>query len=344
MIKKLLLIFVILLQISCANNKEDNTNKQTKDTTMNSNILLNKPIFKIRVEKENTELFITLNGEKIYTSYNKRIDMFEYPVNLYLTSGENILKVKMLSDTKEQKELDKNAYAKVSLLVYDANKTKHTISQVIYTNQDILNSTKEGSYNSKDEFKEDKENGDVKISKTTIKKYEETRTTRPYKTYELTQKINLQTPFPRWKFLDSDDILDYNFYNITMDNYYKLKERDDIVALYKFVKHIRDSIEKKDIKSIIDLFDERNKETEIAYYYDKNHTKNELYELLVNDANDEDQDMLAWNPKKLWFYISEGGKTITIKNAIKFKDKNEEIYNFYTIHFRYENGSWIITR
>ena len=364
MIKKLILIFVILLQISCTDNNEKtiNTNKTSntknnniKETIVNTNILKHKPYYTLKIYDVNTKIFITLNGETIFDDYRLDEDNLEMPVNHYMTSGENILKVKFLASKRDNLTLSKNAYAKVELRVKTAgiyDKKSQIVTAIEFDNSKekledkIKDSKKDGLYNSYNSFnliKED-EISDVNISNTNIKILDETRTGSAYKGYTVSQNINLQVPFPRWKFLDSDDIMEGNYYHLSDDEYYKLlktKKIQDIYALQEKLFHL---IQDKKIDEVMPYFKERSHEMDIAMYKEKGYYENLVRKRLTDDVNDDNRVMLPWNPKKKYFYVSEGAKTLQITKSIIFNNKTHDGSTEYPIHFRYQEGKWIITR
>ena len=356
MLKKII-IFVLMVQIAYST--------QLGDKKL-INILKNKPYFTVSIDKTDVKIFVTLNGQTVYKGYILEPVITQIPVNAEMTSGENILEVKLLKNQRDDPDsyLDKNTKASVKLQVKQSGNFEDeplTISEILFINENgtfdekidknvtlhllnkVKNSTRAGRYNSNDNFTA-KEDGDVIISDTTIKILDENRTTEPYKTYVLRQSIYLYTPFPRWKFLDSDDIYtDGNFYNITLDNFYKLKDTPMIKELYALQEKIYNAFKNKDIKSIIDMFDERSEEIDLAFYREKGYTKQDLYESLVEDSNNPDIELLPFEREHLYFYITENSKTIYIKQALAFNYKGGGSSN-YPIHWRYQNGKWIITR
>ena len=126
-----------------------------------------------------------------------------------------------------------------------------------------------------------------------------------------------------------------------MDNFFELKKTPLIQGAYILQKKIHKALKNKDLDSIIDLFVERSAEMDIALYREKGFTKQDLYDSFKEELNDKNFTLINWLEPKLFFYISPGGKTLFIKNAIVFNGGGSITYHMY---FRYENGSWIITR
>ena len=340
MLKKLFLLLILLLSISLIANEKG-------DKKMES-ILENKPSFTIRMESQYANFIVTLNGVTVYNGTDGTPITLEMPVNHLITSGDNELKVQLLAWDDTNYKLHKDLLCKVSLRVKkfgEFDKKPITISKIIYDNKKenpLSDSTQKGAYSSINNFKLDK-NGDVIVSDIKQKKL----TSYQWDKVEgvmLSQIINLKTPFPRWKFLDSEKIINTRFDELTKNEYYTLRQRADIKELYKAYKRIYDALEKKDVDSIIDLFDERNKEMDIAMYHNKPYYKKRLYEALKKDVNDNNRELLKWNESEMYFFIEENGKLIYIDGAITFNDKDGSTNTSYPILFRKENGKWIISR
>jgi len=337
MLQKILFALILFTQIGCTQNKGE--------PTMQS-ILTHKPYFTVNINVVNTKIVINLNGESIYTSFNKRPKHLVVPVNHLMISGENVLEVKLLAFKRDNLTLSPKAEVTVTLQVADVEKLNTppvAISQIVYAKASTIDSSIEGTYNSLYNFKADK-NGDVKISRLLTEKLSKPRITEEVRGISLTQNVTLQTPFPRWSFLDSDNIVEGNFYDMNRKAYDTLRKRKDIEVVYQIHQRIYDALQRKDVDSIIDLFDERNQEMDIAMYEPKGYYKNLLYKRLKEDVNNNTRNMLKFIPNKRFFYISEGGKTLYIRSAIVFNNNAKDGSTNYPVLFRKEKGKWIITR
>ena len=341
MVKKIFVLMVVVLGSVLVCGEEQEGKK------MNS-ILEDKPSFSVRMETEYSNFIVTLNGVKVFKELGGSPTILEVPVNHLMTSGDNELKVQLIAWDDTDYKLHKELLCKVSLRVKkydDFSIEPKTISTITYNNKQekaLKISSLEGKYNSKKDFLLD-EKGDVIISDLE---------TSPLTFYQgdkiagvsLTQNINLETPFPRWKFLDSENIIEKRYDELSNDEYNKLRERADIKVLYQTYKKIHDTLKERNVDSIIDLFDERNEEMDIAMYYQsKPYYKNKIYKNLKENVNDKERELLKWSEKK-YFFISENGKLIYVSGAIKFADKDRSTYTRYPLVFRKEKDKWIITR
>jgi len=338
MLRKLWLTLVFLTLQCPANMKEDNKTMQS--------ILMNKPYYTLNIETDNSDVFITMNGELVFKQFDRGPHRIEVPVSQWMINGKNTLDIKLLASKHDNLTMHPKTEAKVTLLlkeggVYD--KPSQIVSQVIYKDKSIENSSEEGKYASFDDFKPHNE-GDIEISKTEVKFLSVNRTGSTYKIVELTQSITLETPFPRWKFMDSDNIIDGNYYDLDRAAYNKLRKRKDIEEIYQIHLDLYNALQRKDLKSVIPLFSERNSEMEIAMYKEKGYYENAIYDSLKRNVNDPEMEMLEFLPHKRFFYISEGGKTLYIRRAVVFNRKDGQGRESYDLLFRKEKGKWILTR
>jgi hypothetical protein len=54
--------------------------------------------------------------------------------------------------------------------------------------------------------------------------------------------------------------------------------------------------------------------------------------------------MLVFEPEKDFFFISEGGKTLYIRQFMVFNDNKYNTSANFKLLFRRQNGQWILTR
>jgi len=337
MIKNILISIIMLIQFGYA---EDKGEQKMIDP------LMDKPFYMVKIDAVNTNIVVTLNGEEVFSDFTKSQKLLEVPVNQYMTSGENILKVYLMLWESDTKNSIKNAEAKISLRVkkfevFDVEPI--TVSQIIYVKGNMEKSTLDGTYNSSKNFVLDKE-GNVLISKVDKELLPKTWTGDKIKGFELEQTITLDTPFPRWKFLDSENIIDSNGYYVDFTTYKSLRKTKDMEGLFTLHQEIYHALKNKNIPFVVDLFTERNKELEIALYKPEGYYKKLLTKRFTDNVNDSSLEMFPFLKDKRYFFISEGGKTLSIRNAVVFNDKNGNGSTSYKILFRKEKGKWILTR
>lgn len=340
-LKKLLLFMMVLFTMEVVG--EEQGEKKMKS------VLQDNPNFTIRMETEYANFIVTLNGTKVYNGIDGSAMVLEIPVNQLITSGDNELKVQLIAWDDMEYKLHKELLCKISLRVKkhgDMSVEPKTISSINYNSKkdNVLEASRaEGKYNSEKSFMLDKD-GDVKI---------ESINQKLLTLYQgdkiggvmLSQTIKLKTPFPRWKFLDSENIIDGRYDELLNHEYDTLRERNDIKKLFITYKKIYDALEKKDLDFIIDLFDERNNEMDRAMYHnEESYYKNRLYEKLKENVNDSARELLKWNESKMYFFIEENSKLIYIDGAIAFNDKTGSTSTSYPILFRKAKDKWIISR
>ncbi|NOR55400.1 MAG: hypothetical protein GQ531_04270 [Sulfurovum sp.] len=330
MIKKILLNIIVLMQFIYAQNQGDEKME---------NILMNKPFYTLKINAVNTKIVITLNGELVFEDFDRSQKLLDLPVNQFMQSGDNTLEVKLLSFKRDNLVLHPKTEATVALEVKESGKfdiKPIKVSQISYMNGDTSNSTKDGSYPINQE--------EIKISKLSQQTIDGLWTGETVKGIGLKQVIQLKTPFPRWKFLDSEKIMEENYNYIDNETYAKFRKRSDIEELYKLHEQIHDAVKRKDIDWIIKLFSERNEELEIALYKPKGYYKKDLIDSFNENINDVNNELLALSKEKSYFFVSEDGKTIYLRNGLLFNDTKVGGSTTYKILFRKENGKWILTR
>ena len=105
----------------------------------------------------------------------------------------------------------------------------------------------------------------------------------------------------------------------------------------------------KNIDKIIELFSERNRELDAAYYYKPGTMKVKLSVSLTEAVNNPELKLSDLKTEYLGVYISSGRKLISLKrdgaqSAIGFDDENSGGSDRYDIIYRKKNGKWLITR
>ena len=331
-----ILLFTILWQSIYADKIGERMEK--------SSILMDRPYYTVRIGAVNVNIVVTLNGERVFADFTTWQQFLELPVNHLMTSGENRLEVKLLSYEEEEFKIKPKAQAFVALRVKragDYSSKPLLITEISYDKGDI-NAASEGSYDSKEGMKRSNA-GDVKISKLEQKRIDGIWTGERVKGLWFTQTVTLQTPFPRWKFLDSQKLYDGNFMlDVDDDEYEELKKRKDIQELYALIDKIQKRLQAKDTDWVADLFKERNEESDIAFYKERGYYDRTIRKGLKELVNDPEYEIFI--PKDPPFYISEGGRTIMIRSSISYNRKKGRGNQRYDILFRRENGKWILTR
>jgi len=342
MIKTILLFLTLLTLHACADNT---TNKQTTPqgapmVKTRAEIFGEKPIYKLRINSEGVAVKARINGTEVhFGGYNTRA---LETVNSLITSHDNTMSLMLISE-----KLDPKARAKLTLEVYAGG--KHFILNSIYVDLSQKNITQgstpahEYSYDAKKGLVRDIK-GKIEVGKTTVEKFNSYRGEKA-DILNVTQSFSLPTPFPRWKFLDSQDIIDfdYDFYK-EETQYEALKKSPKIQALYALDKKIRDALKAKEPEKVIDLFQERFEENAHAYYDTPQELKQLLFDDFTTTVNDPDNELVEWKGDELYFVIEENRKLAFLRK-IQFYNKKTKIYHGYAIKYRLnKEGEWVITK
>ena len=315
-------------------------------------MLKNKPYYTIDIEKENVKIYVTFNGQEVFEKYTNAYEAIVKPANHWITSGDNKLEVQLMAYDRDNLTLKPNAWAKVKLKLNtfdDRTKKPIVISEIIFDNsqktikEKLSSSTKSASYNSNNDFKLDNENGDIKISDIQVNEYDGHRTAERVKSTILTQNINLYTPFPRWKFLDSTEIFDGNYYHLSDEQYEELRKREDIQEVYNLQATIFNLIKSKNVEGVLDYLEERSNEMDRALYFKKGYYRDLFYRRVSEDIKEFGDNMLQFDDD-FYFYISEDGKTLYIQQAIVFTGKGMGSSSYPMLFRKTKDNQWVITR
>jgi len=346
--RRLLIAMTVLFSIhACADNT---TNKQTTSTTpqgvpmikTRAEIFGEKPIYKIRIRAQNAEVVAKINGVTIYENFSGERAFALETVNSLITSHDNTMSI-TLSD--EQK-ISPKAGACATLEVYAGGK-HYVLNRVcidMSQKEKTIDSTPahEYSYDAKKGLVRDIK-GKIEVGETILKPETMYRSEKQ-DGLKAVQSFSLPTPFPRWKFLDAHEIIDYDINYISDQEYNKLKKSPKIQALYALDKKIRDALKAKEPEKIIDLFQERFEEDAHAYYDTSQSLKQEFLNNWIEFVNNPNKEFIERKGDELYFVIEENKKLAWLK-SIAFYDKESKIYSHFRIKYRLnKQGEWVITK
>jgi len=300
--------------------------------------------YRLELKTEGIRYNAMVNGITVQKDPKGRPLTVEIPVGQFLRTGKNTLDLRLYpwdeTDTINSRE---DSCISLTLKMHREDREDLggiIISELKYTAADAINSTgfenstPEGRYKFTDKLILNGD-GDYKISSVNIEELDFFEGA-----IEITQEVNMETPYPVWEFFKSsnipklDEMSDEEFENNFMP------------SIFKKYELIHDALKRKDIDSIMPLFEERNKELEIAFYYEKG-----TYEKMLRAAFQEefDDNMLLKDLDINYSraVISLHGNLVKLGESspiIKFYDKEETIFNGYDIFFRKEGDDWIISR
>ena len=315
------------------------------DKKVQENILLNKDIqYSLRIEGGSTKIQVYINDVNIYFDYSRGNFSINYPVNKFIRTGKNEIKFKLNANKDQDYKLDKKSNVKVELLVKNfKTREEYVVSTLKYTESQenkTIGSTVEGKYSSLNNFVMDKK-GNVQVDIPIIESYS-TKFGNIVGGVIVSQNVYFETAYPKWKFLDSEDIIEKRMELYTIEELIKFKERPDIKELYNIYTKIHTALKNKNAESIIDMFEERNTETDIAWNDKEGSAKASLLEGLKDASEDDNNEIIEFIHEKRAYFIEDNLKLIYIP-AISWNKKTGGSREF-TMRFRRENGKWILTR
>ncbi len=338
---KLTMVLALLSLSACAKNNTSHTS--TKGTNMDKQTFGEKPIYKLRIEALNAKVIAKINGVEVYHNFSGTQAFALETVNDYITSGDNNISM-TLSDDK----LKPNVKGRIRLEVTSSrNGKRYTLTTLSY-DLSIKDHTKEATPPGFYRFEEDKgmvadQHGKMVIGKI-ITQAETMYQTTKQDGIKATQTFSVPTPYPRWRFLDSQDIIDFDINYISMDAYKKLKNSPKIKALYAIDAKLRQALRDKKPQGVIDLFSERFEEDGIAFYDTPQNMKKILLDDFIEVVNNPNKELIEYKGDDLYFVIEENRKLAWLR-PIEYYDKKTGLYKSYNIMFRLnKQGEWVITR
>ena len=313
--------------------------------TMDTVTFGENPIFKLDIEAENVEIIVLINGVEIYTDFTAGYASMRYTIHDYLNSGDNEITVKLLTSEDSNYKFLKDARCKVYLNAYSSDlKTSYDLNQIVYEHdakEPLAKSTPFGSYRLDKGLKADV-NGKIFVDKVTsepITTYRESKSGGVI----LRQKFYMTNPFPRWKYMDSDDILDRSYDNLSTKEYKALQKSPRIQALYDLDFKIRQAIKAKDLTYLKNLFKERTEESAKAFYGDAENVLEEFMKRFGEKVTQSEFELTSWTEEEHYFIVEENRKLARLR-SISFKSKKTGLFHIYQMKYRYEKGEWILTR
>jgi len=306
-------------------------------------ILQKQPVFSVKINTFGVKYILKINGITLLreTSSDGQLTT-TLPVNHWMKSGDNTMEVEIRPPAKGALY---NPSAKLEFeLLINENRTPHavfSIANILISgssandNQTLLSSAS-GKYDSADNFNPSK-NGDVVVSDILVDKIEKYEGGLIFK-----RNLNVISSLPLWSFFNSDDIPDYD--SMSDEDYYK-----ELDTLLKEYLKVQEAIENNTVSNVIDMFDERNSETDTAFYLSPGETKQGIFESLEAVANDDGIELLPLTRKKVIFTIEKNRKLVRlsrkgVKAAIALNFKDGSGSQRYEMYFRIEDGKWILTR
>ena len=307
-----------------------------------------KPSYRLNIEGFGNMTEAFFNGCKVFYDFSRSQFATSYPINNYVTTGENELMVRLVAPKKLNYRFNPKGWFKVYLEVRDAKGRWQRLGGIVYNasaKEPLGGSAPEGYYTLEAGrgYKAVALPAEAEVSKVTVE-HKEKRNRVKINTKEFIQTLIFPTPFPRWKFLDSEDIEEDDIEVLTSAEYEKLRKSPKMQKLYDAYEEILSLIKERKYEKAVNKFDERIGE----YAYAWRDTKNALKQSLINKfrtlSDDPNYELVPLDRTKKYFFIEENRKLAYIPSAIKFKKKGVAFQRIFNAKFRWDGKEWILTR
>jgi DNA-binding transcriptional ArsR family regulator len=319
-------------------------------------LLQKKPVFELKVDVFGAAHFIKINGTIIlYDFADEGQISVVLPVNNWLRSGENTFGFD-LYPPDPGKPFNPGSYVRVALIVHELSEPEkvYTLATLNFSDIEDANqshtskSSPSNTFSSSKGFIPDR-SGDVRVYDVVSKPRPKEDDFEGAMTFE--RKISIPNSLPLWAFFNSVEMEDYTNLYHTDENKYD----EAMMPLFSVYKKIYDALEKKEFESILPMFEERNRETDLAFYREPGTTAARMLESLQNtikDLNDNNSELLDLNIPSVSYHLEANKKIVSLRRSgldqaiiLNYINKKEGLGSkSYPLFFRYQNGKYILTR
>ncbi len=309
------------------------------------NPLKNKPYFTMDINGFGTMVLADVNGVNAYLNYDNQGQVTtSLPVNHMMSPEDNYINLIILPDSPGA-SMNPSANVEITLKVSTiANRANSVpIASIKFEGHHgdpdsyIKNSSPSGEFDPASNMQK-ASSGDVMVKNITHAEVPVYEGAIIY-----TRKFRIPNTLPRWAFFDSDDEFPSPFDLNTEE-----EENALIIELFPEYKKIHDALKKKELSSIMPLFEERSREIDAAFYFDQGTTQAKLEFALSEAINNKDYRLLDLEQDMVGVSIEDNRKLVSLKRgdkcAIAFNDTVNGGSEIYDIIFRKQNGKWIISR
>ena len=308
----------------------------------------NKPSYRLSIKGFGDKIEVFFNGSRMFKDFSRSQFITVYPINDYVTTGENELKVRIFAYKAENYRLNPKGWFKVYLEIRDATGNWQKLGGIVYhaaSKEPLKGSAFEGYYSLEagKGFKAVALPAEAEVSKVTMQK-QTILNTKKVNALNFTQTLTFPTPFPRWKFLDSEDIIDFDLDKASDAEYEKLRQSPKMQKLYDAYEEIYNLLKRRQVDKMMDLFDERTAELAYAWRDSKQALREELAKDFKEQLANPEYELVPFDRTKKYFFIEENRKLAYIPGSIKFKKKGAYVYQKYHMKFRWDGKRWILTR
>jgi len=342
-----LLTALMLLSLSACANETKQTNKGATQMQLPP-AYGHKPSYRLNIEGYGDKIEVFFNGSEMFHDFSRSQIVTVYPINDYVTSGENELKVRIFAKKKQHFQLNPKGWFKVFLEIQDAKGSWQRLGGIVYdaaAKEPLAKSASEGYYTLEagKGFKAVALPAEAEVHKVETKK-QTIRMTNKVNALNFTQTLIFPTPFPRWKFLDSEDIVNDDYFNYMLEEYEKLRQSPKMQKLYDAYEEINQLIKERKFEEAVDKFSERTKEEALAWRDTTDSIRNALIKDFKDLSDNPEYELVPFDRTKKYFFIDDNKKLAYIPNSIKFKKKDVAFFTRFNTKFRWDGKKWILTR
>jgi hypothetical protein len=306
------------------------------ENKLNDSILNKKPVFTLKIHGFGTRYRVSVNGIEVYRENSSASQVTtSIPLNHWMRSGENIIKLVVLP-SKKNTPINEKSEVNAELYVHndEMEEQQYRIGGFNFKGLGHINETALEEYRLETELFTHDDEGELITHEVSIAK-----DTILAGSYEYEQKFTIPNNLPLWAFFNSEAVP--NNPDLSDDEYWEVS-----AELRDHLKIIQDKILAGDIDDVMPLFEERNNELDKAFYYPSGVMEAKLRDSFETDI--PELDMLELEGRNVSYANENNLKLASVyrnrKAAIvgNFKDSQGSIK--FPIMFRQQDGKWIITR
>jgi hypothetical protein len=322
--------------------------KGAESNLTRNDILTEKPYFSISLESDLCMGYFLLNGQLLYAAEMMPVKL-DLPVNHWIRKGDNELMM-MLAPVDEQGNMGKfarNMKCTMTLRVRQSGSNSggdFTLAVLKFAAKDptgIKGNTPEGRLDSKNGFVP-AHKGDVLIGKAKKEPFGEGGAI-------VTRTITLpEIGLPEWKFFKSDNIANLSGVDIEsrLDEETSNRLKKELLPIYR---KIWSALESRKVEEMLPLFEERNEETDAAFFKKPGETGSMLAKELKDRASDANIKLWPITDDNVMIQLYDNNKLVRLsqnnqKPLLSFDDVTHHVAYHYDVIFRKSGNNWIITR
>jgi len=348
----LLVAVILLLPVSSGCTKAQSKEKM-KGKTMS--ILQKKPVYTLKVETFGVSHFINVNDcTVIFDVDDEGQSAVVVPINHWMRSGENTISYDLFPP-EPGKPFKPGSYVRITLMVHELSdpEKEYTVATLHFSatkdehQSHTTGSSPSGMYSSLKNFAPDKA-GDIEVFDATGAPMPADEDFAGAMTFK--RKINIPSSLPLWTFFQSEEMPDHRMNSRSDDEY-----EAAMAPLFAEYRKVHDALAKKDIDAILPMFEERNRETDMAFYMEPGTTAKRMRESLMStltDLKNGNLELLELGPRNVDYHLEDNKKIVSLRRTgldhaiiLNYVNKKKDLGSkSYPMLFRYQNGKYILTR